>query len=204
LVQNAGGLFIWAATACQFICEGKRFASRRLDRIVNSSSAVTASEKHLNKIYITVLKQTIHPDYTDEEKEDQYIMLRQTLRRVVVLASPVSTRSLSKLLYIAKEDIDQTLEDLHAILDISEEQTCPLRLHHPSFRNFLLNKDRCIDLKFWVDERKAYEMLAKGCTQLMSASFKQDICKQDAPSMLVAGIESSRVKQYLPQYACLY
>ncbi len=66
----------------------------------------------------------------------------------MVLAFPVSTRSLSKLLHIAKEDIDQTLEDLHAILDILEEQTRPLRLHHPLFCDFLLDKNRCIDLKF--------------------------------------------------------
>ena len=30
LVQSASGLFIWAATACRFIREGKRFATKRL------------------------------------------------------------------------------------------------------------------------------------------------------------------------------
>ncbi|KAF2477358.1 uncharacterized protein BDR25DRAFT_330198, partial [Lindgomyces ingoldianus] len=59
LVHNASGLFIWAATACRFIREGKRFAVERLDTLIHSSSnASTGPEKHLNVIYITVLKQS--------------------------------------------------------------------------------------------------------------------------------------------------
>jgi hypothetical protein len=34
LVQKASGLFIWAATACRFIREGRRFVQRRLDIIL--------------------------------------------------------------------------------------------------------------------------------------------------------------------------
>ena len=56
LVHNASGLFIWAATACRFIREGKRFAAKRLDIILESSSTtINAPEKHLNKIYLTIL-----------------------------------------------------------------------------------------------------------------------------------------------------
>jgi hypothetical protein len=55
LIQIAGGLFIWAATACRFIHEGKRFAARRLDTILRGSgSAPTAPEKHLDEIYTTI------------------------------------------------------------------------------------------------------------------------------------------------------
>ncbi|KAF2182405.1 putative WD-repeat protein, partial [Zopfia rhizophila CBS 207.26] len=208
LAQNASGLFIWAATACRFIHEGKRFAAKRLDTIIyGSSSATTGPEKHLNEMYITVLKHSIYPNYTDEEREVQYRMLRHTLGSVVVLFSPISAHSLSSLLHLAKEDVDQTLEDLHAILDMPRDQNRPLRLHHPSFRDFLLNKDRCGDLNFWVDEKQAHQRLAESCIRLMSASLKQDICGQNAPSVLVANVESTRVEQCISpelQYACLY
>jgi hypothetical protein len=51
LVYNASGLFIWAATACRFICEGKRFATKRLNMILESgSTTINAPEKHLNEI----------------------------------------------------------------------------------------------------------------------------------------------------------
>ena len=93
LVYNANGLFIWAATACRFVHEGKRFVAKRLDTILQGSgSAATAPEKHLDEIYTNVL-------------------------------------------------------------DVPKDQTQPLRLHHPSFRDFLLDSDRCKDPKFWVDEK---------------------------------------------------
>jgi hypothetical protein len=208
LVLNSSGLFIWAATACRFIREGKRFALKRLDTVLKgSSSAVIAPEKHLNEIYIAVLKHSISSDYTDEEKEELCDMLKHTLGSVVVLLSPLSAFSLSRLLHLQKEDVDRTLEDLYAILDIPEDQTRPLRLHHPSFRDFLLNEDRCGDSSFWVDEKQAHQTLAAGCIQLMSISLKQDICCLENPGVLVTNIESSQVEKCLPaelQYACLY
>jgi hypothetical protein len=208
LVESASGLFIWAATACRFIREGRRFAARRLDAILKGSrSTVTAPEKHLNEIYITVLKHSVPTEYTDEEKEESYRMLRQILGSIAVLFSLLSAYSLSRLLCFTKKDINQTLEDLHSILDIPKDQKRPLCLHHPSFRDFLLNKSRCGDSNFWVDEKQAHRVLAESCLRLMSAALKQDICGQGSPGVLVTDIESSRIEKYLPselQYACLY
>jgi hypothetical protein len=207
LVQNASGLFIWAATACRFIHDGKKFAERRLSIVLQSDGPNSAPEKHLNEIYITVLKQSIYPDHTDEEKEGLYSMIRRILGSIAVLFSALSTESLSSLLHITKKDIDQTLEDLHAILDIPEDQSRPLRLHHPSFRDFLLDKNRCGDLRFWVDEKQTHQALAASCILVMSISLKQDICGVRSPGVLVSDIGSSQVEQCLPpevQYACLY
>ena len=206
LVHNASGLFIWAATACRFVREGKRFAAKRLTVILKSSgSTVTAPEKHLNDIYITVLQHSISADYTDEEKEDQYGMLRHILGSLVVLFSPLSTDSLGKMLNVTTGEINQTLEDLYAILDIPKD-TSPLRLHHPSFRDFLLDKERCRDANFWVDEKQAHQTLATNCIRLMSNYLKQDICGVIDPGTLATEVES-RAEQYLSpevQYACLY
>ncbi|KAH9204323.1 hypothetical protein DL95DRAFT_246358, partial [Leptodontidium sp. 2 PMI_412] len=69
LVLHACGLFIWAATACRFVHEGRRFARKRLDTILKgSSSAITAPEKHLNEIYLAVLQHSISLEFSDEEK----------------------------------------------------------------------------------------------------------------------------------------
>ncbi|KAH8593119.1 vegetative incompatibility protein HET-E-1 [Bisporella sp. PMI_857] len=208
LVLNAGGLFIWAATACRFVREGKRFALKRLDTILQGSGcAVIAPEKHLDQIYITVLKHSVSSEYTDEEKRELFAMLRHTLGSIVVLLSPLSAYSLSRLLHLRKGEVDQILEDLHAILDIPENQTHPLRLHHPSFRDFLLNKDRCRDLDFQVVEEEAHHALATSCIQILSISLKKNICGLEAPGVLANNIESDQVEKYLPaelQYACLY
>ena len=206
LVQNACGLFIWAATACRFIREGKQFAAKRLNTILQgNNSAPTAPEKHLNEIYTTILKQSITPEYADEEEKELCYMLRQILGSVVILFSPLSTYSLSRLLCVTEEDINQTLDDLHSILDVPKDQTQPLRLYHPSFRDFLLNRTRCGD-RFWVEEKNAHRTLANHCIQLMR-TLKQDICRLQAPGRLAAEVDNSLVQQCIRpevQYACLY
>ena len=111
------------------------------------------------------------------------------------------------MLHILKEDVDNALEDLHAILDIPKHQSRPIRLHHPSFRDFMINKDRCIDRQFWVDEKQAHKTLANHCVQLMFDTLKQDICGLQAPGTLAAEVENSRVECYIRpeiQYASLY
>jgi hypothetical protein len=133
-------------------------------------------------------------------------MLRYILGSVIGLLSPLSVDSLSKLLYVPKMDINQTLEDLYAILNIPKDPTCPLRLHHPSFRDFLLNQDRC-GANFWVDEEQVHQKLLNGCIGIMATLLKQDICGAGAPGMLAVDMERSQVERSLPpelQYACLY
>jgi hypothetical protein len=132
-------------------------------------------------------------------------MLKSLLGSIVTLLSPLSTQSLSKLLSTSQDEVDQTLDDLHAILSIPEDPTVPLRLHHPSFRDFLFEKARCEE--FWVDEKVAHQVLANYCMQLMSTSLKQDIYGIDASGMVVANTDRNLIEQGLPpevQYACRY
>jgi hypothetical protein len=210
LVQSASGLFIWAATACRFIRDGKRFAAKRLETILCSdSNTVAAPEKHLDQIYITVLESSVSADYTNDEKEEHCRMLRYVLGSVVVLFSPLSAWRLSALLHLQEEDVSQTFEDLHAILNIPKDLTQPLRLHHPSFRDFLLSKDRCSNDSFWVEEKSAHEKLASRCLELMSApaGLRQDMCSLSKPGALRNEIREETVASSLPpelQYACRY
>lgn len=207
LVYTASGLFIWAATACRFIRKGKRFAAKRLDMILKSSSTtVDGPEQHLNEIYLTVLRQSVI-EYSAEDATELYCMLKSLLGSIVTLFSPLSIQSLSELVNIPKEEVVQTLDDLHAILNIPQDQISPIRLHHPSFRDFLYTKERCNDSNFRIDKKQAHQILAEYCIQLMSKSLKKDICKREEPGTLVTNVECSRIEQCLPpsvQYACLY
>jgi hypothetical protein len=208
LVRNASGLFIWAATACRFIQEGKRFAAKRLETILcNRDTNSVAPERHLNEIYTTVLKNSIQ-DYADEEKEEQCRALRYIVGSIAVLFSPLSVQSLDQLLDVA-EGVRLTLEDLHAILDIPNNRSRPVRLHHPSFRDFLLDRKRCGDDRFYVDEKSTHEKLASRCLELMSApsGLRQDMCNLSDPGVLRREINEETINRNLPpelQYACRY
>ena len=43
----------------------------------SSSTAINAPEKHLNEIYLTVLRHSISPDYTAEEAEELRYMTQK-------------------------------------------------------------------------------------------------------------------------------
>ena len=207
MIRKSSGLFIWAATACRFISEGKKLATERLSMILEEKSSGTAPERKLNKIYITVLTNSIGPEYDEQEKKHLHELLRRVLGSIVVLFSPLSILSIAKLLNIPREGVNQTLEDLHAILNIPKQQSHPIRLHHPSFRDFLLDEDRCGEAHFWVDEKRAHKDLADYCITLMSTTLKQNICDLQNPGSLTTDVERSRVEQTLSpevQYACIH
>jgi isoleucyl-tRNA synthetase len=150
--------------------------------------------KNLDEIYLTVLKHSILSELSDEkEREEIYNMLKHTLGSLVVLLSPLSTSSLSRVLQLLREDTNSTFNDLLTILDIPTDPNRLPRLYDPSFRDFLLNKNRCRE--FWVDEKEAYQNLAASCIQLMSQTLKKDICKPSIRSsicMSVLGPASSK------------
>jgi hypothetical protein len=207
LVRKASGLFIWAATACRFIREGEQLAQIRLSTLLQGNQSVRGPEKRLNEIYFTVLKNSLPTDCTEQEQDDLYDTLKKILGSIVTLFSPLSANCLAMLLHMPKDQVDQTFHDLHAILDIPEDQTSPLRLHHPSFRDFLLDQHRCCEPKFRVNEKQAHQTLADNCIRLMSNCLKKDVCGQEAPGILVANVESSLIEQYLPpevRYASLH
>ncbi|KAF1955654.1 hypothetical protein CC80DRAFT_549348 [Byssothecium circinans] len=107
------------------------------------------------------------------------------------------------------EEVRQALADLHAILNILEDPAQPLRLHHPSFRDFLLDKKRCDDDSFGVNGGSTHKKLASRCLELMSApnSLQQDMCRLSEPGMLGREMDGSRITACLPpelQYACRY
>jgi len=227
LVRRANGLFIWAATACRFISEGRSFADDRLSIIILNNGSVDESvtdesptddnddadddaaiapEEHLNTLYITVLQNSAQ-NFKKQEKKNWYKLMRQTIGAVIVLCSPLSIHSLAGVLHVSGEGVTRILNKLRSIFEIPENHAQPIRLHHPSFRDFLLDRKRCTDSHFWVDEKQAHQTLTECCVQLLSKSLKQDICGLEAPGVFVAEVDNSRVEKYLPQevqYACLY
>ncbi|PVH69237.1 hypothetical protein DL98DRAFT_522304 [Cadophora sp. DSE1049] len=205
LVVHASGLFIWAATACRFIKDGEEFAEDRLNEILEETGFEGTPEQHLDQIYITVLQNSIPTTFRPPEKVRLCAMQRRILGSIIILFSPLPAASLAKVSSISEIRVTQTLERLQAILDVPKDITGLLRLHHPSFRDFLLNEERCGD--YWVDKKEAHQLVATSCIQLMSQTLKKDICDMHAPGTQASQVDCSRLQECLPpevQYACLY
>jgi hypothetical protein len=143
LVKIANGSFIWAATACRFIGDG--LLEDRLCVLLESGKK-NAPEDHLNRIYTTVLRSSIHPSYSEQERERLCSMLRHVIGSIVTLFTPLSVESLGRLLQITREQVYWTLKNLHAIIDIPKETIRPICLEHPSFRDLLDHENKRKDI----------------------------------------------------------
>ena len=162
LVRSVGSLFIWAATACRFVCEGQSLAADRLSLILKENpvnagaddsltddsltdgsatkNLTTAPDKHLNRMYTTVLEHSVSK-YTKQERKKLYKAMRQTLGGIILLLLPLPALLLASLFNVQGESVFQTLDGLRSILDIPKDVSRPLRLHHPSVISSLTKTD---------------------------------------------------------------
>ena len=113
--------------------------------------------------------------------------------------------SLLALISIIKSDeyVHGALDHVHSVIRVTTASGEAARVLHPSFANFITNKERCTDSYFLVDVRFREIFLARRCLELMVGSLGHNL----------AGIEDEmadlegRVKEVLPsqfQYARLH
>jgi hypothetical protein len=219
LIHKADGLFIYAATVCRFIRSNAMCLRRDLlklfvtDRSDADSPEIEPTElpsrtptSELDEIYMQILNHS--QGKVDKERQKQLSMaFKRIVGTIVILSEALSTAALAKLLAVEKERITIRLRTLRSVLNVPEDTVSPIRLLHPSFRDFLLDKKRCSDEHFWVDKKKAHRTLTKSCLRLMSSKLKRDVCRLRAPGALAAEVSSHRAQRYLPpqlQYACRY
>jgi hypothetical protein len=210
LAKRADCLFIYAATVCRFIAQS-RHPERRLSQLLSDDTVGISPLRALDRIYTKILERSIlrdignDSDY-DEDGEDQIRLFKDIVGSIVVLFDPLSVLTLTKLLAVAPADMGDTLDPLHSVLNSSRDDVSPIRLLHLSFRDFLLDKERCQD-QFWIEEETAHKTLFIRCLKLMSEHLKRDICNLRSPDALAIEAHGDHMTECLPnelQYACRY
>ncbi|KAH0537945.1 hypothetical protein FGG08_005395 [Glutinoglossum americanum] len=208
LVHDAKGLFIYAATACRFIRSSKPPPPEdRLSLLLQGSTASKSPAGELDKIYTQVLEHSVIGDSDSEEKEELTKQFREIVGPIVILFDTLACNPLAELIHIPKRTVLAVLSNLHSVLDVPEGQTSPIQLLHPSFRDFLLNEARCVEPKFWIEQKTVHRDMFLGCIRVMSKHLKKDICKLVRPGILTGEVDRSVIERYIPpevQYGCRY
>jgi len=132
---------------------------------------------------------------------------QQIVRTIVVLVEALTATALTELLGTDTGEVQQISQSLGSVLRYSESNDIPIRLFHPSFRDFLLDRRRYDDPRFAITGIDTHCNLTISCLHLMSRKFKQDICSLRLPGSLTGEINLGVIQSYLPseiQYACCY
>ena len=203
LVKMAIPLFIFAATVCRFLADRKcGNPNKQLQEVMKYQTRNPESQLHAT--YLPVLNQLIHG--LSERKSIEILEeFRYIVGSIVILASPLSTRSLARILFVSKDAIDDRLDLLHSVLSVPSSDT-PVRLLHLSFRDFLISLEKHKS-PFWVDETETHKKIAANCLRLLGEYLRTDICGVKWPGSPRSAIAQQTIDEALPpevQYACLY
>ncbi|KAL4937755.1 hypothetical protein BDV06DRAFT_215643 [Aspergillus oleicola] len=201
LVALSIPLFIFAATMCR-ILEDPYWDP------VDSLTKILTYQNHGSKLdgtYLPVLDRLL-VGQNEEQKMQLVQEFHQVVGTIVILESPLSVTSLSKLLGCSRELVYLRLRPLHSLLSVPSDDTCPVQLFHLSFRDFLLDSETHKKTPLWVDEKGMHQKLAKRCLDVCR-SLKRNICGLPSDSTERARINRQTIDRCLPpelQYACRY
>ncbi|KAJ6058366.1 NACHT and WD40 domain protein [Penicillium canescens] len=148
LVALSFPLFIFAATICRI------FEDPIWDPMDSLTEILTHQydQSKLDQTYLPVLDRLLNGT-SGKYQEKLVSEFQQVIGAIVILESPLSVNSLSKLLELPESLIQLRLSSLHSVLRVPESETEPVRLFHLSFRDFILDPETRKKTYFGMNER---------------------------------------------------
>jgi hypothetical protein len=146
LVKGASRLFIWAVTAMEFVDEEDPHG--RLQLLLNApASPLTA----LDSLFAIVLNQA----YSSKPTTHQLGLFQKVIGSILVIADPLPISILGGLIDVpckpchAAGVVRDVFSRLRSVISMSGHENDPIRLIHPSFGDFLVDKTK--SGRFFVD-----------------------------------------------------
>ena len=170
LAALSNGLFIFASTIIAYILDTKSVQGRK-SRLRTAMEAVRQSAVAmgpLDTVYEFVI--TRASDTTKVEPEELKLT-RKTLASILAAREPLSISTLAELLRLDADYLRESLQRLHAVVHVPEEDGQPdLRTLHASFGDYLF--DRAAQ-NIRIPEPLGHDVLSKGCLSRMA---RDDLC----------------------------
>jgi hypothetical protein len=205
LVIRAGLFFIFAATIVNFVADNLYNPENQLRQILASGNTQSRTlYSDVDNLYTQILIISIK-DRVDAPQ--LCARFRKIVGAIILLQNPLPIPALARLLEHDVIDLEGALSPLHSLLEIPSDRDQPVRLFHPSFRDFLLSEERCQDTRFAVPEGPTHAHLALYCLKIMHEHLKRNICDITDVTVLnseIPDLESRLQKCISPGllYAC--
>lgn len=204
LADNASGSFIWISTAIDILRkDGSDLAMEKL----LSRRDIGSSQLDLDALYTTVLDKVSKGDRELSVVKKMLGIIRVTSKR-----SPLTFDGLVDFIQSDEHDWDRAslrkiLDDFKAVLYEDVAKGGIIRASHPSFIDFLDDRERC-DL-YWTNAEDVDRIMLKQCLFLMRKMLKFNICELETSFVAnknIPGLEE-KVRRNIPEslkYSCLH
>jgi hypothetical protein len=169
---KVGGLFIWAATVCDFLEDPRTTHPKEwFDSILGSDSLSSdrSPANRMDQLYSTILDTCC--DWTDELFLQDY---QQVMGTILTVRVPVLMVTLQAV--YPDTDLENILNPFHSLLSGWDDPNRPIETLHPSFREFIGRSGMLMgNNRFKLDERQANLALSKRCLDFMHQEFSCNI-----------------------------
>lgn len=167
LSAHAGGLFIWADTASRYISRSHN-PSSNLEALASGKPPKDTRES-LAHLYETALLS--NGRWSDD---DFCLAFRQVIGAILVAKAPLSSTAIDQIFSLESTPSRGITSRFDAVLT---EVDGKIRVFHPSFYEFLTDKDSAgTDSKWFIDVDLHNRNLAFACIDLLERNLKENIC----------------------------
>ena len=174
LANSAGGLFIWASTACLYIAESYA-PNQRLSELVKKQPEGNSSEPfaQLDSLYETALQSA------GLWNDRSFCSDCCNILGVILCARvPLSCSVIDALLALPQDTPSwKSVSRLRCVLHFSETEE--IRILHPSFHDYL--SERCRDQPWSINLERHNKELALRCIDLLDKELRENICDMTLP-----------------------
>ncbi|KAI0026611.1 quinon protein alcohol dehydrogenase-like superfamily [Vararia minispora EC-137] len=201
IVQKAGGLFQWAATACRVILQDPRGLSlrecfeERIDRVLQSGSS-------LDDLYASILNDIFSNNPTVMSR------FQSVMAQILCTSEPLPATTLQSIRSYAsvgeKDDVMLVVCRMGALLSGVSGPTTPIRPLHTSFRDFLTTPSRSGIWHVIPEDGDSITLL--GLVRALNKGLRFNICNIETSYLRNSQIPNlqQRIHSSVPSSILLY
>lgn len=175
-IKKSNNLFIYVIIVCRFIKNRKWYSKKRLNVVFQKNDDSQKFTQRFDNIYIQILRIFVIEDCNEKKMNILIRRFRNIMKLIIVLFDSLFTIVLIRLSSILSKTINIILNFFKSMLNVSEDRNVLIQFFHSFFRDFFVNKKRCFNKHFWIDQKKIYHNIIEQCLCVISKILKKNIC----------------------------
>ena len=205
LVDKAGKLFIWAATAIRFVGDSaERDPASQLNVLLGMPVGPNMNDENpyapLDDLYVAILLQA-----ANHLRGPLVKGIQDVIGTIIRLRSVMPLRAIGKFLGVGT--VQANLGRIQSIIPIPSDSSRPVQIYHPSFPDFITSRERCPHPQFYVDIHSHERRLALRCLDILNSKLSEDVDELLNPTEKISVLSKEAVLNVMPlevQYACRF
>ena len=200
LSEKSGHLFIFANTALRFIGNPQVSDPRRQMNILLGMDKSTINPySPLDQLYLQVLKSALSRNLVGDEI---FLRFRRVVGCIILAQDALPVSVIAKITDYSLDEVMATLRRVQSAIlcssppgtvDRRDPDVLP-RIYHPSFSDYLVNPNRCVDSDFTIIKPEIHGFIVLRCFELMKVALRRNILDLSKPSILNGWIPNLQEK----------